>query len=293
MTTHPLDADRVLCSTITFRHLPLAAALRTTTDLGFRGIDLGALPGVCDHVPYDLTREAVREVTDVVRASGVTVRSVNGDVGDLNVPLDHDGYAQRRLHTERLLDLCEGIGATALVLPNGRQDHDPVRDLAADQQLVAEELSTTAELAADRGLQLWVEAPHYFRLNFDLERSLALYDLLPATVGAVLDVSHVVASGSTPREFLRRLGHRTKHVHLRDATPARDGAPGYINHSIGNGEVDFDDAVAALAGIGYDGALALELETRDVTDDERPAAALRAGEHISSLLARHHEEISA
>ena len=68
-----------------------------------------------------------------------------------------------------------------------------------------------------------------------------------------------------------------RHVHLRDAEP------GYIHQSIGNGEVDFADAVSALTDAGYAGKYSLELETRDVTNDERPQAALRAGRFISSL----------
>ena len=46
--------SRLGCSTISFRHQPLPDALATIADLGFREIDLGALPGVCDHVPYVL-----------------------------------------------------------------------------------------------------------------------------------------------------------------------------------------------------------------------------------------------
>ena len=53
---------RLGCSTISFRHLPLADALDVITGLGFTDIDLGALPGVCDHVPYELTGAAVSEV---------------------------------------------------------------------------------------------------------------------------------------------------------------------------------------------------------------------------------------
>ncbi|HEY5788685.1 MAG TPA: TIM barrel protein [Microlunatus sp.] len=74
-------------------------------------------------------------------------------------------------------------------------------------------------------------------------------------------------------------GARIAHVHLRDAEP------GYIHHSIGSGCVDFADTVAALDEIGYAGAFSLELETRDVDNDDRPAAALRAGRYISALLA--------
>ena len=65
----PLD-QRIICFTISFRRLPLEAALRQIADLGFGGIDLGALPGVCDHVPYELTAEAVDEVAATLREIG-------------------------------------------------------------------------------------------------------------------------------------------------------------------------------------------------------------------------------
>ena len=64
----------------------------------------------------------------------------------------------------------------------------------------------------------------------------------------------------------------------------RDAEPGYIHHSVGRGQVDFPATVAALNAIDYDGRLALELETRDITNDERADAALAAGLYLSSLL---------
>src|SRR5262245_53233592 len=95
--------SRLGCSTISFRHLALDRALGWIGALGFAEIDLGALPGVCDHVPYTLGRDAVAGVTDTVRASGLRVRSINGDIGDLNLPLDSAGRAARDGHLEMLL----------------------------------------------------------------------------------------------------------------------------------------------------------------------------------------------
>lgn len=273
-----LNADRVICSTITLRHLPLEEALRAIADLGFTEIDLGALPGVCDHVPYELTSDAVKEVAEVVRSSGLTVRSVNADIGDLNRPLDAHGAAERHEHLLRLIELCQAIGSTGLVLPNGALQHEPVVSLDDDLDLVAEQLGNIQQECAAAGVELWVEAPHYFRLCYDLDRAAALATRLPADLGLICDVSHIVASGSTPRQFIHDHADRIRHVHLRDAEP------GYIHHSIGNGQVDFPDAVDALGGISYTGKLSLELETRDVTNDERPEAALEAGRYISTLL---------
>ncbi len=273
-----LDPSRVICSTITLRHLPLARALEVIADQGFTEIDLGALPGVCDHVPYELTPAAVREVADTVLASGLTVRSVNADVGDLNRPLDPAGESDRREHVDRLVELCVAIGSTGLVLPNGALQHEPVVSLDVDLALVAYRLRSIQAVCTAAGVQLWVEAPHFFRLSYDVARTRALVCLLPPDLGLICDVSHIVASGGSPREFVHEFADRIRHVHLRDAEP------GYIHHSIGNGRVDFADLAAALAETGYAGKLSLELETRDVADDERPARAIAAGRFVSSLL---------
>jgi sugar phosphate isomerase/epimerase len=273
-----LNPDRVICSTITLRHLPLDEALETIVGLGFTEIDLGALPGVCNHVPYELTADAVREVAEVVGRSGLTVRSVNADVGDLNRPLDAAGVASRQEHVERLIELCRAVGSTGLVLPNGAQQHEPIVTLDDDLALVADQLNSIQPQCAAAGLELWVEAPHFFRLCYNLERSDALASILDSDVGLICDVSHIVASGSTPREFVHDFKDRIRHVHLRDADP------GYIHHSIGNGQVDFADAASALAEIGYTGKFSLELETRDIENHERPQAALEAGRYFSSLV---------
>lgn len=160
--------QRVVCSTISFRRHPLEAALSLISELGFRTIDLGALPGVCDHVPYELTADAVIEVAGTLRRSGLAVRSINADVGDLNRELDDVERDARDAHLERLFDLAQQVGAPAM--------------------------------------------------------------------------------------------------------------------SPGNGEVDFAAALEALSAVGFTGDFSLELETPDVTEADRPAAALRASEFISSLL---------
>ncbi|MDQ4500716.1 sugar phosphate isomerase/epimerase [Sinomonas sp. ASV322] len=271
--------SRLGCSSISFRHLDLPSALATMAGAGFEEIDLGALPGVCDHVPYTLDREAVAAVSADVARSGLRVRSVNGDIGDLNAPLSPEARRERREHLDRLLDLAEAVEAEALVLPCGALDHEPVASLDADLDLVAAELSTAAEAAAARGLGLWTESLHVLRLSWNLDRALALSERLDGTgVRHVLDSSHAVASGGGFEAAARALGPRIAHVHLRDAVP------GDIHRSIGAGDVDFAGGLGALRELGYDGHFTLELETRDLTHDERPAAAAKAASFISGLI---------
>lgn len=271
-------AARLGCSTISFRHQPLDQALETIASLGFAEIDLGALPGVCDHVPFVLDSDAVADVARTVVASGLRVRSVNGDVGDLNAPARGGRRSDRRAHLEMLSSLAAAIGARALVLPCGALDHAPVATLEADVALVADELSSAAAVAAAHGLELWTESLHLYRLCWNTERAQLLADRLGDDVGIVMDFSHVVASGGDPVDFVARFGPRIAHVHIRDATP------GNINVSVGRGHVDFARGIKELTAAGYRGHFSLELETRDVTHDERPQAAVKAGDLISALI---------
>ncbi|WP_043496736.1 sugar phosphate isomerase/epimerase family protein [Georgenia sp. SUBG003] len=275
MAVHP----RVVCSSITFRRLPLAEALGTIRSLGFGEIDLGALPGVCDHVPYELTDDAVREVATTIRESGLGVRSINADVGDLNEDVDAAGAAARDAHLDQLFDLAEQVEAPAIVLPCGSQGHETISDLGTDLDRVAGFLRHAASLAAARGLEVWVESQHSGRLCYDMDRAGQLTERLEGSgVRVVLDLSHVVASGDEPVEWIHRFADEIAHVHIRDARP------GNIHVTPGNGDVDFAAALSRLGTAGYDGAFSLELETDDVSNEDRPDAALRAGELISSLL---------
>ncbi|HEY9356232.1 MAG TPA: sugar phosphate isomerase/epimerase [Arthrobacter sp.] len=270
---------RLGCSSISFRHQDLPAALRTMTELGFEEIDLGALPGVCDHVPYNLDHDAVAAVSAEVAASGLRVRSVNGDIGDLNAVLDAAGEAARERHLEALLTLAANTGAKALVLPCGALSHDPVRGVEEDLDSIAAELTHAGQRAADFGVELWTESLHFLRFCWNLERAELLAQRLAGTgVGIVMDFSHIVAAGEDPLEYLERHRGRISHVHLRDAVP------GNINLSIGNGQADFAGGLRALSAGGYTGHFSLELETRDVTHGERPAAAAKAASFITDLL---------
>lgn len=271
--------SRLGCSTISFRHLPLDAALAWISQLHFREIDLGALPGVCDHVPVHLDPAAVATVTGIVNAHRPRVRSVNGDIGDLNRPLEPAARAARDHHLDMLLGLAAATGAQALVLPCGALDHQPVESLDADLDRVAAELLAAAERARDFGVQVWTESLHYHRLCHDIDRAQRLADRLATSpVRLVMDFSHIVASGADPRDFVRRFGPRIAHVHIRDAVP------GNINVSVGRGVVDFAAGLKALADSGFSGHFSLELETRDITDDQRPAVTEDTADLISDLI---------
>jgi sugar phosphate isomerase/epimerase len=270
--------SRLGCSTISFRHQRLPEALAAIADLGFGEIDLGALPGVCDHVPYVLDGNALEHVARTVIASGLTVRSINGDIGDLNALLTDSARVERETRLEMLVALAVATDARALVLPCGALDHTPVDTLRIDVARVADELAWAAAVAESRGVRLWTETLHLHRLCWNLERAQLLTHRLAENVGVVMDFSHVVASGGDPVGFVDAFGPRIEHVHIRDAKL------GDVNISVGRGTVDFARGLKALADNGFAGHFSLELETRDLTHEQRPAATAAAGHLISALI---------
>lgn len=252
--------ERLACSTISFQHLDLEDALAAIASLGFASIDLGALPGVCDHVPFDLDEAAIASVAASVRASGLRVRSVNGDIGDLNDP-DADADA-RRAHLDRLLRLTAAVGAEALVLPCGALGHEPLRTEAEDLDLVGDWLREAGRAAQEHGVAVWVESLHFLRFGWNRARAEALHRRLAGTaVRPILDVAHATAAGDDLLDLIAGWGDRIAHVHLRDAVL------GDFSRAIGGGEVDFGAAIAALESRGFAGAYALELPSRAYVDD--------------------------
>src|SRR5688572_15040608 len=270
--------SRLGCSTISFRRWPLPGALAEIKAQGFAETDLGSLPGVCDHVPIPLPADRVDALAEQILDSGVTVRLINADVADMDDPDLDAAEMQRRLLT--LVDLAQAVGTSTIMLPCGRQGTEPRTELSRDIATVARSLSAAADFVNAAGLDLLVEAPHSRRLCATVERSEMLYEALgESPVGAVLDFSHVVASGDDEVDAVRRFDGRIGHVHLRDAVL------GDINLSIGRGNVNFPAAIDALTSSGYRGHYSLELETHDIEDTVRlkPAAPAATSPHYYSV----------
>jgi sugar phosphate isomerase/epimerase len=186
--------SRLGCSTISFRRWPLPEALAEIKTQGFGETDLGSLPGVCDHVPIPLPGDRVDALAEQILNSGVKVRLINADVADMDDPALDEADMQRRLRT--LVDLAQAVGTSTIMLPCGRQGIEPRTELSRDIDTVARTLTAAADFVNAKGLNLLVEAPHSRRLCATVERSEMLYEALgESPVGAVLDFSHVVASG--------------------------------------------------------------------------------------------------
>jgi sugar phosphate isomerase/epimerase len=95
-----------------------------------------------------------------------------------------------------------------------------------------------------------------------------------------LDIGHLHCQGEVPLPgFIRHWAHRLIHVHIEDM---RAGVHEHL--MFGEGEIDFPPVVAALAEVGYDGGLYVELSRHSHAG---PQAAAQAAAFLQPLLATH------
>lgn len=242
-------ADRLACSTITFRELSLAHALDEIHALGFGAIDLGVMPGFCDHHLSRGNAIHPEKIALLTEKKHLKVRTVNCDPGIL---ADEPEQVVERFR--KFLAIARAVNATGISVGSGAPA-DP-KDYPAALAATVEVLRHFSDLASDGGISLLIEAPHHYRLCNTVERALELIEAVDhSNAYLLLDTSHVRAGGDDVVATATRYGERLRHVHLRDAVD------GDIHRSLGDGDVDFGRFFGELERLGYAGWSTLELET--------------------------------
>jgi inosose dehydratase len=171
---------------------------------------------------------------------------------------------------------------------SGRVAEDTPRWGPGALEELVELLDHLARLAEPRGVRVafhphtatWIEAP---------DEGYALADALRGSAaGICLDVGHWLVGGGDPVEAIDRLGEQVVHVHAKDVDPRvlvrlRAGELSGFGHAVreriftelGNGLLDLDGVLAALARAGYRGWLMVEQDSSWLPPAEAAAVGLR------------------
>lgn len=247
------DPSRLSCSTICFRHFPLADSLAAIASLGFTHVDIGAMPDFCPHFDV-LAGSAAVEGTFVrtVHASGLRAHTFTTHLGHLNLPTVDQAAALEA--GRRTLRVAAELGAVGVNVNCGSHRDRVQYPLAADIEAVAQVIQPLADEAAAAGLRLMIEAPHKGNLIRTPDEALLLRSACGRPgVQLVYDVNHHHAAGWTPARSVARLGAACIGiVHLRDAIGRENRYP------LGSGEIDFAALFHALHEAGYDGRSSFE-----------------------------------
>lgn len=155
-------------------------------------------------------------------------------------------------------------------LPDSMNSHDAMQHLA-------EGLRQVLEHAALEGMTIAFE-PEPGMLIDTMARYEELLKLVDSPqLKLTLDVGHLHCLGETPiADVIRNSLDRLVNIHIEDM---RAGAHEHL--MFGEGEIDFPPIIAALAEVGYDGPLNVELSRHSHVG---PTAAKQAFEFLNPML---------
>ena len=191
------------------------------------------------------------------------------------VSADPAGRARRVEFYKHAVRSAEELGSDCVSLWSGVV-HDDVPPEQAMARLVAG-MEEVLDYAAGRGVLIGFEPEPGMLID-----SMARYEQLLEAIDAenlrlTLDVGHLHCQGETPpADYIRRWRGRLVNVHIEDA---RRGVHEHL--MFGEGEIEFPPVLQALAEVGYQGGVHVELSRHS---HEAPTAARRAFEFLQPMI---------
>jgi 4-hydroxyphenylpyruvate dioxygenase len=182
---------------------------------------------------------------------------------------DEARFTRNLRRAGRKFDVMEQLGVDTVLVCSS-----VAADAVADPDRLAEQLSSAAACAADRGLRIAYEALAWGRHVSTWEASWDAVERAghPA-LGLCLDSFHVLSRGGDPSGFARIPGGKLFFLQLADAPQLQMDVLQWSRHHRlfpGQGAFDLPGFVAAVLAAGYTGPLSLEV-FNDVFRQSDPA----------------------
>jgi sugar phosphate isomerase/epimerase len=209
--------------------------------LGFDGVEICL--EIDEVAPDQLTAERAAAIGNRARALGLDPCVI--------------GYHKDYIYDDTLFDLTQTairlapvFGAKILIFAG-----TPPREGDADAwQRMLTRTRLLVRLAEDHNVILAQEFEPGFVIGSTADL-LRLFDAIPSpNLAANLDLGHVFLCDPNPIESIRQVGSKIVHGHIENM---RSGVHDHLLPS--EGDMDLDAFLAALKGVGFEGALALDL----------------------------------
>ncbi len=270
-------------STNAYVKYTVAESLERIANLGFKGVEI-----MCDRphlYPPDFKGEALAAIRAILERRGLRVTNLNSftlfAVGDTYLPSWIEPDPARRdirvRHTLECLEVARALGAANISIPpGGPLEKGMGRDEAL--RLFYAGLDQVIPMAEELGIKVLVEPEPDLLMERTAEFKPFIRDIRSPLIGLNFDIGHFFCAGEDPAAALEELFEWVGHMHVEDIPASREH-----NHLIaGQGAIDFTAVFGAMARLGYDGDISLELYPYVDTPDE---AGKKSLEHLLPLFA--------
>jgi sugar phosphate isomerase/epimerase len=264
-------------------HHSLPAAIELLAGLGYRSVAI-TLDHACLN-PYDehfqqelretgelLVRHSMRSVIETGARFLLDPREKHEPT---LVTADETGRLRRIDFLKRAIDAAAALRSDCVSLWSGVVRHSAGRDQAMSDLVAG--LRRVVEYGERRDVTLGFEPEPGMLVDTMASYEELLDKVQSPQLKLTLDVGHLHCLGETPiADVIRRWGDRIVNVHIEDM---RAGVHEHL--MFGEGEMDFPPIIAALAEVGYDGGVHVELSRHS---HDGPRAAAKAFAFLSRLM---------
>ena len=255
-----LSFSTLACPDWSFREVYATAA-----DLGYDGVEIR---GVADqmYAPkiYNFTDEKIESAKAhfAKRALDIPLLTSGAYV------LDNPDLESVKTEIREYSELAKKLGVKYVRV---LMERTPAPEAIPDFEYLAKSYRELCGIAAEYGITLLTETNGFLS---DTKVCRRFMDTVNAeNMGLIWDVHHTYRFfNETPEETVANIGKYIKHVHLKDSVKGSNGKITYM--LTGYGDFPFDEVIAALKGIGYDGYLSYEWVKRWSRELAEPGVAL-------------------
>ncbi len=232
---------RLGVNTVLFGGFDLRTAMQHIKWAGYDAAEISAIQGMCEHLNLDTWQQ--------------DAEGIKALVDEFELPLTAMEVAA--LDETRLLKAFEAGASIGIPIvnvgPGGKMNEED--DLKAS----IETLARMAKKAEGFGVTLCVKA-HVGAAIWNTPTTLrAMAEIDSPAFGIDMDPSHIFRAGEEPREALKQVVSRVKHIHIRDCK-GPGPSPGVPElQACGRGDIDLRGYCDVLVGAGYDGPVNLEV----------------------------------
>lgn len=250
--------------------LPFKESMEACARLGTDGVQLYAVDG--EMAPENMTAEKIAEKKKIIEGNGLVVSALCGDLGGhgFTVAAQNPAKIER---SKRIVDLALALGSNIVTTHIGVVPEDETGETYSVLHAACDEL---ADYAHRNGA--------FFAIETGPEPATRLRRFLDSLtskgVAVNMDPANLVmVTGDDPVQAVYTLRDYIVHTHAKDGVMRRATDPKVIYDffaeggigdlrleeyfaelPLGEGDVDFDAYLAALADIGYNGFLTIERE---------------------------------
>lgn len=244
--------------------------LREAQRLGFDGVQVYTVKG--EMAPENMTPEKIREARVALRAAGLAVSAVCGDLGGHGFTRK-DENKWKIEKSKRIAELARELGTDVVTTHVGVVNADPQSE---ERKILAEACEEIGAYAENVGVRFAIETGPE---KADTLKSF-LDSLSCRTIGVNLDPANfVMVAGQDPAEAVALLKDYIVHTHVKDGVMLKQTDPKIIydffaeggigdlriddyfrETPLGQGSVDFPAYFGALKTAGYRGFLTIERE---------------------------------